>query len=65
MVYEQGEKIDMIGDDIFHSYKNVSLANDQLSEANANQKKSKRKYMVFTFLLLIIIGVVLFLIFGI
>lgn len=64
LVYEQGDKLDIIGDDIFHSYKNVTLANTELDEANLNHKKSRKKYMVFSLFLLIVIAIVLFLIFG-
>ena len=30
LVYQQGDKLDIISDDIFHSYKNMSLANTEL-----------------------------------
>jgi t-SNARE complex subunit (syntaxin) len=56
--------LDIIGEDIFNSYKNVVMAETELDEANQLQKKSRRKYFVFTLFLLIIVAVVLFLIFG-
>lgn len=64
LTYEQGQKLDIIGEDIFNSYKNVVMAETELDEANQLQKKSRRKYFVFTLFLLIIVAVVLFLIFG-
>ena len=34
MVDEQGEKLDIIGDELFDSYKNIGLTNQNLSQAN-------------------------------
>lgn len=31
LVYQQGDKLDIIGDDLFHTYKNVSLATGELN----------------------------------
>lgn len=30
LTYQQGQKLDIIGDDIFHSYKNMQLSNAEL-----------------------------------
>ena len=34
MVHSQGEKLDIIGDEVFDAYKNLNMANDELNEAN-------------------------------
>lgn len=65
LTYAQGDKLDIIGDDLFISYKNVVLANGELEEANQNHRKSRKKYIVFSLLLLIVIGIVMLLVFGI
>ena len=31
MVYDQGDKLDIIGDDLFTSYKNMEMTNEELS----------------------------------
>lgn len=64
MVYQQGDKLDIIGDDLFHTYKNVSLATGELNEANQHQRKAKKKYIVLSILLLLIVGGVVFLTVG-
>lgn len=64
MVYEQGDKLDIIGEDIFQSYKNVGLANTELEEANQAQRKSRRKYFLFSLFLVVVVAVLLVIIFG-
>lgn len=59
LAYQQGDKLDIISDDIFHTYKNMSLANTELAEANQHQRKSKRKYIALSFIILIIVGAIL------
>lgn len=60
LVYVQGEKLDMIGDDIFHTYKNMNLANTELEEADRTQARSRKKYIVLSLMILLIVGGVIF-----
>lgn len=55
MVHSQGEKLDIIGDEVFDAYKNLSMANEELNEANRQQRKGRKKYIV---LMLVLIGMV-------
>lgn len=43
MTERQGQKIDIISDDLFITHKNADLANSQLMQANGKQKSSKKK----------------------
>ena len=55
MIYDQGDKLDIIGDDLFTSYKYVETANEELSEASKHQKKARNKRIFLGLLLLLII----------
>lgn len=56
MTYEQGQKLDIIDEQLFTSYNNVKDAKQQIIEANDYQKKGRTKYVFLS--LLVLIGVV-------
>lgn len=62
--YAQGDKIDIIGEDLFTSYKNVVLGNGELDEANVQHKKSRKKYILFSLFILLVIAAVMFFLFA-
>lgn len=62
---QQGEKLDIITDDLFITYNNITFANQDLEEANKSQRKSRKKYIVFSLILIIAIMVALFFMFAI
>ena len=53
MVYEQGENLDIIGDDLFESYQNVKYGNLELEEANKQHRKSRTKRVTLCMLLFV------------
>ena len=55
MVHSQGEKLDIIGEEVFGAYKNLNMANEELNEANKQQRKGRKKYIL---LMLLLIGIV-------
>ena len=54
MIERQGEDLDIIGDDISRTHKNVEMAGRQVVEASDYQKRTKRKYIVFAFLVIML-----------
>ena len=64
MVYDQGDRLDIIGDDLFTSYKNMEMTNQELSEANKQHKKARNKRVCLSFLVLLVLcGAVAFFLF--
>lgn len=61
---QQGEKLDIITDDLFITYNNITFANQDLEEASKSQRKSRKKYIVFSLVLIIAIMVALFFMFA-
>lgn len=53
MTHQQGEQLDIIGEEMFDAYKHLKGAREELSEANEEQKKAKRKYVVLSFVVLL------------
>jgi t-SNARE complex subunit (syntaxin) len=51
--------LDIISDDIFSTKKNVELARENMEEANQYQKRSRAKYIMFTLLIVIVVGLVI------
>ena len=65
MVNEQGNMIDIIGEEMLKAQDNVEEANEQMIEASIQQKKSRKKCYILIFIILLIIlllGGVLFVI---
>lgn len=53
LTFEQGEKIDIIGEDLFETYRRVKDARENITEANEHQKKARRKYIYLSLMLLL------------
>ena len=53
LVHEQGEQIDIIGEDLFVSYKNMKQARENLVEASDHQRRAKGKYVFLSLLVLL------------
>lgn len=65
MVGRQGEKLDIIGDEMLKTRKNVELGYEELKEADETQRKSKKRKiaMGMTMLLAVALGIILLAIF--
>jgi t-SNARE complex subunit (syntaxin) len=59
MTEKQGAELDIIGDDIFNTKKNVVMARGNMEEANEHHKKSRTKVVVFTGLVLIMTALII------
>ena len=65
MVHQQGEKLDVIEEELFTTYKNIEMSNDQLQEANKKHLRSRRKYVTCSLIILLVVGVMAFMILAI
>lgn len=63
MVDEQGQNLDVISEELLKAQKNVEQANEEIGQASTLQKKSRKKYIIAAFLVLLLVGVVLGLVF--
>lgn len=57
LVHEQGEQLDIIGDEIFTTYRNVNAARENVTEANDHQQRARRKYVTLSLLILLLLAV--------
>ena len=57
LVHEQGEQLDIIGDEIFTTYRNVNAARENVTEANEHQQRAGRKYVTLSLLILLLLAV--------
>lgn len=57
LVHEQGEQLDIIGDEIFTTYRNVNAARENVTEANEHQQRARRKYVTLSLLILLLLAV--------
>ncbi len=57
LVHEQGEQLDIIGEELFTTYRNVNDARENIAEANELQQRSRRKYIYLSMLILVLLAV--------
>jgi syntaxin 7 len=57
LVDEQGDQLDIIGEEMFTTYRNVDAARENISEANDHQQRARRKYITLSLLLLLVMAV--------
>jgi syntaxin 7 len=57
LTHEQGEQIDIIGEELFSTYRNVNEARDNLVEANESQQRARRKYVYLSMIILVVLAV--------
>jgi t-SNARE complex subunit (syntaxin) len=57
LTYEQGEKLDIIGEELFETYRNVRDARENVAEANEHQRRARSKYVYLSILLLLGVAV--------
>jgi t-SNARE complex subunit (syntaxin) len=60
LVEEQGGRLDIVGDELLNTYKNMEGVNSELLQANTYQRKSRKKYCICILFVLAIVGFVLF-----
>lgn len=54
MVYNQGEQLDIIGDDMFHAHQNIQAGNRYIEMAEQHQHRSRNRCLFLMFLLVLI-----------
>lgn len=57
LVHEQGEQLDIIGEEIFATYRNANAARENVTEANEQQQRGRRKYVTLSLLVLLLLAV--------
>lgn len=63
MVNEQGEDLETISEQMISTNKNLVETNKELDQASNLQKRSRRKYVIFSLLLIVLIAGVIGVIF--
>lgn len=63
LAHEQGEQLDVIGEELFTTYRNVDLARENINEANESQQRARRKYVYLSMIILVVLAVAAVLVF--